>query len=93
MDAYELNNAIKHLRINRQSTEANLVFTDGSSWQLRSDAHTHWLQSQGRQAEALHKLVAAFKLAGRKLHIGFHDGSRIEVFWRLHALETKVHEA
>lgn len=90
MKAYDLNNFVRSLQVNRQSTEATLHLIDGSTLHFRSDPHSHWFQAQGRLAHDLGPTLLRFGLGGRWLELEFTDGSQLRTGWRGQALEIEV---
>ncbi len=80
MTARTLGAALAGFRVNRQGTEAQLVFTDGSLLHLRSDGFARWHQAAGGgEAARLAEQVARFEVARRRCVVWFGDGSVLEV--------------
>lgn len=90
MKAYDLNNFVRSLQVNRPGTEATLYLTDHSTLHFRSDPHSHWFQARGRIAQDLSPTLLSFELSNRWLILDFNDGSRLRTGWRGQALEIEV---
>lgn len=61
-------------RLNREGTEAQLVFPEGV-WHFRDDGHARW--SEANAAERLYREVLEFRITGRRLVLRFRDGSTL----------------
>ncbi|AEB10965.1 hypothetical protein [Marinithermus hydrothermalis] len=80
MTARVVEAALAGFRVNRQGTEAQLLFADGSWWHLRSDGFARWHQAAGSgEAARLADRVARFEITRRRCVVWFGDGSVLEV--------------